>query len=52
VVILRGCVPTYHLKQIAQAVLLTNRVFRNIVNLIEVSEDSRSALRPDGGRPQ
>ena len=38
VVVLRGCVPSYYLKQIAQAVLLSNPIAERIVNRLEVSE--------------
>ena len=42
-VVLRGRVPTYYLKQLAQSVLLTDRLVETIVNLIEVSENGHKA---------
>jgi hypothetical protein len=38
-IVLRGRVPSYYLKQMAQSVLLTNPLVETIVNLIEVNED-------------
>jgi len=46
VVVLRGCVPTYYLKQIAQAVLLTSPIAEKVVNLIDVSENGHRTTRP------
>jgi hypothetical protein len=39
VVVLRGRVPSYYLKQLAQSVLLSNPLAEKIVNLIVVSEN-------------
>ena len=46
VVVLRGCVPTYYLKQIAQAVLLATPIVEEVVNLIDVSENAQRTTRP------
>ena len=46
VVVLRGCVPTYYLKQIAQSVLLTRPIVEEVVNLINVSENGQRTTRP------
>ena len=46
VVVLRGCVPTYYVKQIAQAVLLTSPMVERVVNLIDVSENGQRTTRP------
>ena len=46
VVILRGCVPTYYVKQIAQAVLLTSPIAEEVVNLIDVSENGQRTTCP------
>ena len=46
VVILRGCVPTYYVKQIAQAVLLTSPIAERVVNLIDVSENGQRTTCP------
>jgi hypothetical protein len=35
--VLRGQVPSYYLKQLAQSMLLSSPLFKNVVNLIEVS---------------
>jgi hypothetical protein len=45
VIVLRGCVPTYYVKQIAQAVLLTSPIVEKVVNLIDVSENGRRTTR-------
>ena len=46
VVVLRGCVPTYYIKQIAQAVLLTNPIVEQVVNRLVVSETGHRTIRP------
>lgn len=38
-VVLRGRVPSYYVKQIAQAVLMANPRIEHVVNLLVVSED-------------
>ncbi len=40
IVVLRGRVSTYYLKQIAQATLLGNPAIKTVVNLIEVSSNA------------
>jgi hypothetical protein len=45
VIVLRGCVPTYYVKQIAQAVLLTSPIVEKVVNLIDVSENGPRTTR-------
>jgi hypothetical protein len=39
--VLRGQVPTYYAKQIAQSSLLNNPLVKTIVNLIEVTDNGR-----------
>ena len=46
VVVLRGCAPTYYVKQLAQAVLLTSPIVEKVVNLIDVSENGQRTTRP------
>ena len=46
VVVLRGRVPTYYVKQIAQAVLLASPIVARVVNLIDVSEIGLGTTRP------
>jgi hypothetical protein len=46
VVVLRGRVPTYYAKQIAQAVLLIDPVARRVVNLIDVFENGHRTNYP------
>ncbi|MFH1267255.1 MAG: hypothetical protein ABIK89_16125 [Planctomycetota bacterium] len=43
-VVLRGRVPTYYLKQLAQSVLLTDRLVETIVNLIEVPQNGHKGI--------
>jgi hypothetical protein len=46
-VVLRGRVPTYYCKQLAQSVLLPDALANTVVNLIEVSDNRH--LRNCGG---
>jgi len=47
VVVLRGSVSTYYLKQIAQATLLGDPAIKTVVNLIEVSSNDHGLSRRD-----
>ena len=38
-VVLRGRVPTYYMKQVAQSVLLADPAVETVVNLIEVADE-------------
>jgi osmotically-inducible protein OsmY len=45
VVVLRGCVPTYYLKQVAQEVVAQTDGVRQVVNHIEVMAATASGFR-------
>jgi len=47
VVVLRGRVSTYYLKQVAQAAVLSDPAIERVLNLIEVSSNGNGASRRD-----
>ena len=47
VVVLRGRVSTYYLKQVAQAAVLRDPAIERVLNLIEVSSNGNGASRRD-----
>jgi BON domain len=46
VVIVHGVVPSYYLKQMAQAVILRLNGIRSVMNLVEVRETKTVAIEP------
>jgi len=46
IAVLRGRVPTYYYKQLAQGALLVDSLVNTVVNLIDVSENGRRAFSP------
>ncbi len=46
-VVLRGRVPTYYCKQLAQSVLLVDALAKTVVNLIEVSGNGHNSPSTD-----
>ena len=44
--VLRGRVPTYYMKQIAQSILLADPVVETVINLIEVADTPWRGFQP------